>query len=193
MAFLVGCCESILHDFKDGGALIDQRYPILAALTTAIIKSSEYPSAAMIAIERQYRVPAKIDFQGLRALVSAKRLTAEDHIWILGEDPGYFAHAIADWGENRWERLVDMRGKLHDVGPGLSQNNALFWDRVTVAVIGGAYVSLVGWNILHNQLEHLERLRELNSGLISLVKKLPTEYSRALLTFRQMQVPFLDV
>jgi hypothetical protein len=44
--------------------------------------------------EAPYRVTALLDIGSLRALVLAHRNEAEDHIWLLREDPGYFAEVV---------------------------------------------------------------------------------------------------
>lgn len=166
LTFLVDCCKAILHDLSDQGTLTHHRYPVLPAFPTIMIGPTEYPSTTMMATEMQYRVPAKIDFQRLRALVAAKKSHAEDHIWMLREDPGYFASVMGDWSEHRRERIIDTTGQAHSVGTGASQNSALFWERVIPRAIDDAYGQMIEWDALYDQLELLERLKKLNPGLI---------------------------
>jgi hypothetical protein len=186
MLFLVKCCQAILHDLSDSAPLTGDYFPVKEALPRIIAEATEYPTMSNIVIERQYRVPANLDFQRLRALVAAKRSDAEDHIGALREDPGYFSDTLTDWSEHRREILLDTRGETHIVGPDKSQNNVLFWERVIANVIGDAYGSLIAWNVLHGQLNDLEQLKEKYSHAISPQRKLPSEYLNALLTFRQM-------
>lgn len=62
-------------------------------------EASEWPTLAAMAAEAPYRVPANINFDQLQAVIAARRSAAEDHIWVLREDPGYFRDAVGDEGE----------------------------------------------------------------------------------------------
>lgn len=84
----------------------------------------------------------------LRALVGAKRAEAEDDVYGLREDPGHFAETITDRSGHRLDRLLDLEGKEHRVGPQSSQYYELFWDVVIAQTIGSAYGPLINWYIL---------------------------------------------
>lgn len=51
---------------------------------------------ATVAAEAPYRLPASLNLTRLKAIVAAKRSAAEDHIWSLREDPGYFADVVLE-------------------------------------------------------------------------------------------------
>ncbi|KAH9215143.1 hypothetical protein DL95DRAFT_388854 [Leptodontidium sp. 2 PMI_412] len=186
MEFLVECCKIILHDLNESGSLCDPKFPIEAALPEITTDASEYPTTVALAIERQYRAPVAFDYKRMRSIISAKRAEAEDHIWSLREDPSYFADTIMEWSEHRRERLPDTNGHSHPVGPAVTQDHALFWERVIAFAAANSYGSLINWNIIEKQLKVLETLQEKYSSVISPGKALPREYLQALLTFRQM-------
>jgi hypothetical protein len=63
--------------------------------------------------EAPYRVPRHLDFNALQGLISTKLSEAEDHIWQLREDPGYFAENIKDEIEHDLRQCPDMFGMKH--------------------------------------------------------------------------------
>ncbi|KAH7319454.1 hypothetical protein BKA65DRAFT_609300 [Rhexocercosporidium sp. MPI-PUGE-AT-0058] len=186
MTFLIESCKIILHDLNESGSLCDPEFPVEAALSKITTDASEYPTVVALAIERQYRPPIVFDYKRMRSIVSAKCAEAEDHIWSLREDPSYFADTITEWSEHRRERLPDTNGDDHPVGPKVTQDHALFWERVIAFAAANSYGSLINWNIIERQLRTLEALHEKYSTVMSPEKTLPHEYLKALLTFRQM-------
>lgn len=97
-----------------------------------------YSTLGTVIREAPYRVPALLDLGSLRALVLARRNEVEDHIWLLREDPGYFAEVVFEAREHRPELLVGATcGELHE-----NAQEETLWARVlrNVAVYG--YVEL---------------------------------------------------
>jgi hypothetical protein len=176
LAFLLTCCYSILHDM-DLNTMTSEA--IIRPEPSPLSDDAEYPTLATIAAEAPYRLPARLDFNCLKALVNAKRLSVEDHIRCLREDPGYFADVLGDWSEHRQEKLPDINGKRHPV-----LGEPLFWERVIGNVVTDAYGGLVVWNIISEQLTHLATLQAKYSDSITPTKTLPPEYLKALLKFR---------
>lgn len=178
--FLVDCCQIILHDL-DPSSLTGDQIPIKPEPPAISGDPAEWPTLASIAAEAPYRVPAHLDFGRLKAVIAAKLSAAEDHIWTLREDPGYFFDVLGDWSEHRQETLLDTNGKRH---PLLTNLKPLFWERVIGNVITDAYGTLIVWDIIYQDLTHLEALKAKYSKDISPQKKLPPEYMKALSSFR---------
>ncbi|KAI6854079.1 hypothetical protein KC340_g15853 [Hortaea werneckii] len=55
--------------------------------------------------EQPYRVPQELDLDRLTQLVAARRASAEDHLWLLRDDPNYFIHNLRDEKEQMFEAL----------------------------------------------------------------------------------------
>ena len=55
----------------------------------------------------------QMDFVRLKSLLTAKRAAAEDHIWTLREDPGYFRDVVLDYSEHQSDRLLSEDGRPH--------------------------------------------------------------------------------
>jgi hypothetical protein len=180
--FLVECCQLILHD-TDPSSLTDNKIPVKPEPPLISGDPTEWPTMASIAAEAPYRVPAHLDFGRIKAVIAAKRSAAEDHIWTLREDPGYFSDVLGDWREHRQETLLDTKGQRH---PLLTNTKPLLWERVIGNVISDAYGAVVVWDLICNELTKLEVLKEKYATLISPEKKLPPEYMKALLSFKYM-------
>jgi hypothetical protein len=95
-------------------------------------------------------------------LVNAKRAEAEDHIWSLREDPGYFQEFVGAWSDHLLEHLPDINGKRH---PNLGKPP--FWERALhAAVVIGPYQQLSGWDLAQQELNELDTLRTRYTSLL---------------------------
>ena len=180
LRFLVECAEIILHDllpFTESSTSVPQSFPPPTSHHT----DTEWPSVAAVVAETPYQVPKQFDFSGIRSLVIAKRAEAEDHIWSLREDPGYFQDAVSEWGEHRWENLLDLNGKRH---PDL--NKAVFWENVLDCVVTDAYSNLVMWDLAEKELSYIVKLREQYGSRINPNQRMPADYEIALCHFRNL-------
>jgi len=76
-------------------------------------------------------------FHDFKHSSNAKRSRAEDHVWLLREDPSYFLATVLEWSEHRPEHILSFRNETH---PELGK--PIFWDRLLRHVILNAYESL---------------------------------------------------
>jgi hypothetical protein len=142
---------------------------------------ADWPSVAAAIAEAPYRIPSEFDSSRLQRLVSAKRQEAEDHIWSLREDPGYFQDCVYDWSEHRPEQILDISGKKHpDLG------KPIFWERVLDAVVTTAYANLIMWDLAEAELDKVVQLRDSYGSRLSLYKRMPADYGRLLGHFREL-------
>ncbi|TGO08047.1 hypothetical protein BTUL_0229g00150 [Botrytis tulipae] len=187
--FLIRCCELILHDFTKSGALLDLSIPTGIASDPIVYPEPPtaavteiLPSLATISAEAPYRLPANIDFERLREIFAARLSAAEDYLFDLREDPGFFADTINDWSEHRNDALLDTNGNPHPTGPHTQD----FWGRVVRNLIGDGYSSYETWFLLHRQAALLCTLMEKYKDEISYNKQLPKEYLIAILKLREL-------
>lgn len=180
LRFLVQCCYLILHDLPSS-SLTDQSVPVQPEPLPIVRDENEWPSLASITADAPYRVPAHVDFRRLQAIIAAKRSAAEDHIWALREDPGYFADFVGDWSEHRQEMLLDTNQKRHPV-----LDKPLFWDRVLGNVVVESYGTFLIWDIICQQVTNLAALSQKYANAISSRKSLPSDYEKALQNFRYL-------
>ncbi|KAJ0421360.1 hypothetical protein BJY00DRAFT_323347 [Aspergillus carlsbadensis] len=156
LAFLEKCCRLILHDIPEE-TIVSDSFPVQPE--PQLKRESEvagFDSLAVMAADALYRLPAKLNLDRIYSLLRAKASAAEDHIWSLREDPGYFASTLHDAKEHRQEMLRDWNGSAHPVlSPGREQT---LWCR-----------------ILSNASA---------AGVISPSTDLPEDYAAALLRFR---------
>jgi hypothetical protein len=77
MKFFVNFCPSLLHDIP-ANDLTSAKYPIQPEPTLAFVHETIYPSLSVLAMQAPYRMPSQVQFDRLQALVSTRRMEAED-------------------------------------------------------------------------------------------------------------------
>ncbi|TVY44381.1 hypothetical protein LOCC1_G003492 [Lachnellula occidentalis] len=185
--FLVKCCELILHDLVESGSMYDDQFPIVQADAAASQTESStimdiLPSLASISAEAPYRLPANLNLDRLSGIFAARLSAAEDHLWQMREDPGYFSDTIIDWSEHRNDRLLDTMGNPHPTGPHTTD----FWERVIRNAVADAYTGFETWSLLHRQVNRMLTLKEKYKDKISYDNQLPEEYLVEILKFEQL-------
>lgn len=183
LSFLVNCCHQILHDIpKD--SMTTEKYPVEPQpQLTKETGTTGYESLAVMMAEAPYRVPAELDLERIEALLSARRSAAEDHLWALREDPGYFSDTIRERADHRLEMLKSVTGRTH---PQLldKTRKAGFWSHVIRLVVHDAYYELDAFAYLQKQAHDLRVLQMKHAADISPSKDLPKDYLHYILKFR---------
>ena len=151
LGFLLTSCQLLLRDHDLSSIALVPSQPARA------MPSQQSFSIASLAVEASYRVPQKLDLKRLKVIVKARVEAAEDHIWSLREDPGYFAQQMKEWAEHSPSLIPDKFKLPH----GCAQTPR-FYAVTAAAMISNAYGSIVMW---HDTLRHLEELCRLNSKL----------------------------
>ena len=101
---------------------------------TPIPSYSNWASVAAATAEAPYRVSLQFDFQHLQRLVDSKRAEAEDDIWTIRQDPGFFQESVNNWAEHCQESLRNRRGKLHP-----NYDMPEFWSQLFRYVVQSEY------------------------------------------------------
>ncbi|KAF7880356.1 uncharacterized protein EAF02_007202 [Botrytis sinoallii] len=160
--FLVNWCQALLQDIEIATIWmlpVEPEPPLL-------VKTSDNTTIASIAMETPYRLPSELDFNRLRAVVTAKRLSAEDYIHDLREDPGIFADAMMEASDHRLERVLDDEGRADSF-----VSTPEFWEGVTRP---------------NNSSERLAMLQGKYSAFIHPESCLPEEFLKKLLSFKSV-------
>lgn len=180
LGFLVRCCKQILQDipaaevFSDRFPLVDE--PHLKADTEV----NGFNSLAIMVAEAPYRIPAKLDFDRLILIFSARASAAKDHLLALREDPGYFSEYVHEMKEHCPEIIKDMSGHTpFDDG----QDAQRYWAISISAVLCEAYADYQIHSHLHDEARHLQALQKHHQTQIHPEKDLPEEYLQAILCF----------
>jgi hypothetical protein len=172
--FLVKCCKLLLHDLDPKTWSMETTGPVPDEPPPLSTSESGLNLLAPVAAESPYRLPALIDLERLQSIVAAKRADAEDHIWSLREDPGYFSETVLDRKEHRPEIITDLTGNRH---PSLDKTE--FWDRVLRVVVGDAYLVLVVWSEIELQINLVDSLMKDLDEQIQPSNYLPSEVEEA--------------
>ncbi|KAF7898880.1 uncharacterized protein EAF01_008093 [Botrytis porri] len=175
--FLVNWCQALLQDIE---VATIWRLPIEPE-PPLLVKTSDNTTMASIAMETPYLLPSKLDFNRLRAVVIARRLSAEDYIHDLRENPGIFADAMVEASEHRIERVLDDEGKASS-----SLGTPEFWEDLTRGVVADAYSDIISWDIVSQQLERLGMLQVKHAAVIHPQNSLPEEFLRELLGLKSV-------
>ncbi|TEY37780.1 hypothetical protein BOTCAL_0509g00060 [Botryotinia calthae] len=175
--FLVSWCKALLQGIEIATIWrlpIEPEPPLL-------VEASGDTAIASIAMETPYRLPSKLDLNRMQAVVTAKRLSSEDYIHDLREDPGLFADALMEESEHRLERVLDDEGRAHS-----SIGTPEFWEDVSLGLVRDAYCNLIGWDIASKQVERLAILKEKYAFLSHTRNDLPEELLKELLSIKNV-------
>jgi hypothetical protein len=168
--FLLDCIREILPDKKEelDSLTIPEGFFRLAQACSRTTEGndgldqllpphlSDYSSLDVIAREASYRVPMLSDLGRLQVLVEAGKNAAEDHIWLLREDPGYFAEAMMEKREHRPELLPGSTcGQYHK-----HRHDDILWPRVLRDGVTDCYVDVFVWDEIHQRISKLNKLAQ---------------------------------
>ncbi|KAI4713849.1 hypothetical protein J4E89_001297 [Alternaria sp. Ai002NY15] len=172
-AIMKRSCEELYGLYKDAANPSEP-----PALTCS---DQDFTSLNAIVREACYRVPTLADLGRLEALVSACQNAAEDHIWLLREDPGYFREFTLEYKEHRPELLPGIRCKQTHK----SARDEVLWPRVLHGVATDCYIDLFMWNELRQHMSELNRFRllykhELGFENLGSNEELPEDFSESL-------------
>ena len=182
LGFLLECCFKLLHDIPIAKLRSDDHAPQSAPASMYDNGTGGFSSLRMMTEQAPYHLPTKLDLRHIVSLLAARENAAEDHLWLLREDPSYFAERLLEAKEHRQELLKDMNGETHPVlKPG---RESVLWTRIIGGVLTEAYPSLEVFAELRRQAENLCLLQQKSASVISPSKSLPEGYLFALLKFR---------
>lgn len=160
--FLVNACKHVLHDISvddhDGLlALPIQPEPPLPTANRS--DNGSGTSLLTTRYEAMYHIPARLDIRRMQNLVASKLAEAEDTLWALREDPGFFATALLERYQCQPEHLLDTKGKPHRLLRDEAGRSMLM--SVAVNECWHYYLPAVEvWGTLHDQIARLAELKE---------------------------------
>lgn len=188
--------DRLMRFLADVSRILMQDIPARRLLTDASALQPEPPLRTARATEGYgtltttldevpYRVPARLDFRRLEAVLKARLDAAEYHLLALREDPFYFHSSIMDEKEHRREIVDDTEGEKHSsLDPKLADE---FWARIFRDILSTAYIDLDLLANLHGQVKNIVALEAKHARSISAPEcdTLPEEFLYAILKFRR--------
>lgn len=174
--FLAECTKLILHDITPSMLFLSPTLPEPAMI--GVPAPSQYPSLSAHSLEAPYHVPQMLDLQRLRMLVYSRRQSAEDHVWLLKEDPSYFITNLKEYNEHNRTRAVDT----------------INWYRILGMMLSNAYETYVFWDDIHRRLTNMAsievQLARANEKRVRLSKQDEEKWAAMLeVLWRLMMVP----
>jgi hypothetical protein len=165
--FLSRCCVEILQDVLTPDHIpIPQPEPPLLSENT-----DSHRTLDIIAREAPYKIPAKLDYVRLCALVIAQKKQAEDHVWALREDPSYFSDWAQDYRQHRVELIPDLYGKPHP-----SSTDQTLYSRVLKLMLDDAHVCVFLWDEIARRITELHAMSQKYAIVIRVGNELPKDY-----------------
>jgi hypothetical protein len=142
LRFLRDCCRRILHDKiadLDQGNIPDEPNEP-APLPTHDDKTE---SASQMALQRPYLVPkVHIDIQHTLNQAGAAFEEALEHVWLLREDPSYFATEVTNTRDHSFEVMRDRSRKCDE---NVDLPDKLFWHITACRMVVDAYRAVHEW------------------------------------------------
>ncbi|KAI5272017.1 hypothetical protein E4T47_04688 [Aureobasidium subglaciale] len=178
--FLLACAKSVMHDVA-----LEATETVAPDSESRSSSANEHTSTSLAArtLNAPYLAPAELDMSRLKSLVSAKRSGIADHIWLLREDPSYFADCVNEWKDHQPEMLLDSQGNKHPIHKaGLTK---AFWNRVLRKMITDSYLSLSLWDSTYSEVCKLDNLLQQYTKP-SPLQPLPTELAFAIKKVRHL-------
>lgn len=171
LQFLNKCAKGILHDLALND--MDDRVILGSSPFNEDSFRDECLSWTLANSEAPYRVPDKFDFARLCSCIQAKRTEAEDHLWALREDPGYFEDIMCTARE-------------HDVGLESVKDTvrtSYHWKLALASAMADAYASIWLWEVTWRNFNELVLIKERHVDGIAQGKRMPEDWKQALAHF----------
>ncbi|KAL9097124.1 MAG: hypothetical protein Q9165_000550 [Trypethelium subeluteriae] len=178
--FLTDCCKEILRDMSDT-VLTGLDAPPQPESPSISSNDLGLGSIASSITEAPYRVLAELNLEHLESIVEAKLLSAQDHVWALREDPGYFATVLQEYKDHRQETMLDVDGKKHPL-LAIPTKECVFRERVINNSIVATLADVEFWGVLLDKVFELRRLARKYATEIDPERDLPEEYAFAFYT-----------
>jgi len=136
---------------------------------------SDFAELPVAVSEMPYTRPPALELQNLLDYTYGKVWEAEDHIWALREDAGYFMSALTNWRNHEWETTLD--------GP--EKESGAVWAKVVNACVKGAIADVEAWNILYAKVRLVAQQMEKCAGTLRPESPLPRELALSLYSLHQ--------
>ncbi|KIV79743.1 hypothetical protein PV11_07288 [Exophiala sideris] len=142
LTFLIRCCHQIFHDISPE-EISSTTLPVQPLPEPLATNSTSYLQMTEAAAEAPYKAPTNLDTNRLVQLIEARRMTAEEHVWDLREDPGYIATIVSDVALHLKEREILHTGRTDP------SHAPKYWREALWFTVDEAYGLLTLWDTLY--------------------------------------------
>jgi hypothetical protein len=167
LQFLVNWCEKVLDNKAD---VLATQFPVCPMLDLPTIPW-KWPNLEVLNTYAPLLTPQQTSWGGMKVLIDARYRAAQDHLWALKEDPGYFEEFVLQDLEHRLEGVHDSYG---NVAP--EYDTPQFWDRNLAVILDEAYQAVVIWHVLAKHVQLPMELYDKYVQELDLRYPLPSEY-----------------
>jgi hypothetical protein len=175
--FLSRCVELIMASYLGGRHLLDLK--VQADPSSAPTHEVSLGPHSIASRDSPYRVPTRLDFTRLQALVDAQMDQSIEHAIALREDPGYFVESTESYLSHRPELVLDARGERHP-----EAKDYPMYNKAQSRLAVNAHLHVLVWHEIHERIAKLRILSAKYAEDIDIEKDLPSDYFDALVETR---------
>lgn len=151
MAFLADCCYILLHDIT-GDDFIAASVQVEPPRSELLLQNAlGHTCFSDILVVAPYIKRADIDFARLEGYVIAMCDEMKDHVFMLREDPSYFADTLEQAFEHQTEMVPNKTGRSH-----ATVGTAKYLGTVLTSIVSMVYEWLIMWHEISANLGTLE-------------------------------------
>lgn len=153
LLFLLACCKEVIPEASSLDSLCSPERPVPVASPTSLASALHVNTFLDMSRNLPYRPPMMLDMSQMRQLDDARTESAQDHIWMLRQDPGYFADIVAGNCEHRLEHLPHDCGRFYEKPTEREILTKAVRDTVT-----DAYLDFFTWHQLQQRVATLNQM-----------------------------------
>jgi hypothetical protein len=176
--FLIGCCQEILSNLQPDELVAGDSVEI-TNVPPPVDEGGDILSIATVGQSKFYSFLERPSFTRLKDILYARRALAEDHLWLLQSDPGYFGQILQAAYDHDPAHIPDQHGKL-----GSHLGTPEHWDLIITNTMCAAYCYLFSWDVLCRIINTIELLVIENFDRMSPRERLPAPLALQLLLLK---------
>ena len=169
LTFLLKCCEALLPD-QELQTLVIPDGVIIPEISSMLNSDGMETKFADVAAKAPYRVHNTLNLSRLYYLTSAMAKASQDSVWLLREDPGYFAEAYQNTVDHDLSQVSDRKGKKHS-----ATGKPDFVSSMLHELVARSHYMLVFWEELAKHIKKIEELFRVYPDGINVESLKPTE------------------
>jgi hypothetical protein len=175
--FLSRYVQLIMTSYLGGRHLLGLK--VQAGPSSAPTYEVSFDPHSIVSRDSPYRVPTRLDFPRLQALVNAQMDQSIEHAIALREDPGYFVETTESYLSHRPEFVLDAQGETHP-----EAKDYPIYNNAQSQLAVNAHLHVLVWHAIHERIAKLRVLSAKYAQELDIEKDLPSDYFDALVEAR---------
>ncbi|PQE15299.1 C2H2 and C2HC zinc finger protein [Rutstroemia sp. NJR-2017a BVV2] len=140
--FLIRCCQEILSHLEPDELVAGDGLES-ANVPPPVDEGGDTLSITAVGQSKFYSCLGRPSFTRLKDILYARRALAEDHLWLLKSDPGYFGQQLQATYDHDLAHIPSRQSKLTSY-----LGKPEHWDSIIKDTICAAYRDIISWDVL---------------------------------------------